>query len=173
MPTYKNKSSQMVSVGEFTFSPGEEKPVNQQYLLPISPIVKTSETPEIINPFKLIFQNIDSKTSMSMMFNLRHTMILKVTDGDVSGSVGDNITITAFAGITDNIVDFIPINSFTFKRMEFQTFEGDDLFLWGVDPILSIPKINPQLVDKVSEFITLQITDFSGSGQINVYYKAF
>ncbi len=173
MPTYKNKSSTMFSVGEFTFSPGEEKPVNQQYLLEIGPIVKTSDDPKIINGFKLIFENINSPTNMSNMFNLRHTMILNVIDGNNIGSVGDSITIVAFAGITDNIAGFIPICNFTFKRMKFQDFNGDDLFLWGLDPKLSVPKIDPQLVDKVSEFITLQITDFTGSGNVNVYYKAF
>lgn len=172
MPTYKNKSSQMYSVGEFTFSPGEEKPVKQQYLLEIGPIVKTDDNPPIQNNFKVVFENISEVTNMSRFFNLRHTMILKVSDAEQEGSLGDTITVTAFAGITDDINDFIPIQEFIFERKQFKNQDGGDIIVWGLSTF-GVPKIDPQLIDKVSEFISLQVTDFSGSGSVNVYYKAF
>lgn len=174
MPTYQNRSGQQISVGDFTFSGGEKKPIHQKYLeiADYPTIVKISEDPFIDNTFITVFTDIGSSSSlkMSRQFNFQHSTILKVVDGSSQPNDGEIVEICCFAGITDNVRDSMIIKRIKFTRhIGYDEFGGQFSF-WEPD---SFPKIIQQQIDVYSELTSYLVSIPPASGSINLMIKYY
>lgn len=171
MPTYQNRSGQMVTIGDVTFSSGETKPVDQQYLSLVSAdrlVIKVSDEPPLRNNFFTIFEGISSPTNMTEPRLFRHSVVLQVKNHNISDStVGKKVTIVAFASVTDNPLDCIPIKYFEFICQDYLDTNGNSIPLWYcLDPLLKRDNIDPY-----SELIWFSVVDIEAT--VNVLVKSY
>lgn len=171
MPTYQNRSGQLVTVGDWSFSPGEKKPVHQYINVTDHPeIVKIDDLPPISNPFFILFPNIGGPSNMSRMFHGRISLVLGVRDGTIGGQDNDIVEVTAFAGITDKVSEMLPVKTFKFTRKTWKDEAGNATSYWIPEKDFRLAQ---QLVDSNYEIIAFQVTSFTGSGNINVLIKSY
>ena len=170
MPTYQNRSGQMVTVGDWSFSPGEKKQVNQYINIVDHPnIFKISEDPDIANDWAIIFSNLEMTSNMSRFIHGRISLVVSIRD--VTGcSDGDVIELVAFSGITDRVNEMVPVKTFTFTRKTCKDENGNATPYW-------FPKdgfrLSQQLIDSNYEMIAFQVTSFTGDGKVNVLIKSY
>lgn len=174
MPTYQNRSGLMTSIGDWTFSPGEIKPISQQYLdLSLNPnIIKISDEPKLIQQFYPVLENISSAPSnCSKFISNIGAIIVSINDLDDPCPVGTEIDVSGFIGLTDNIVDYIHLKTITFKKIQIKDSSGNLISIWSTfDDII----IKSHILDTYHEFVCFNISRKTNSvGKINLLVKYF
>lgn len=169
MPTYQNRSSSMNFSGEFSFSPGEIKPITQCYLSESTNIVKISDDPPLQNNFHIIFTDVASPTNMSSPFYFKNSAIIHLKNkGPIV--VNSTATITAFVSLTDNPEDCIPIQEFNFIMQQYPDPNGNFI---GLFKPVNANRLPFQLIDPFSELLRFAVTDISDCSPFDVCIKLF
>lgn len=169
MPTYKNVSNQIITVGNVTLSPHREIQVTNQYINPdIKGIVKVSDEPKLKDNFILVLPNQSSPSNMSIFFDHNRSIVLHIKD-NTGAPTATKAKITAFVGITDKPEDLIPIHVFEFEKKTYKDNKGQSVSLWSANNSNKLPQ---GIINPFYELVCFAVTEVSG-GSIDVYVKHY
>lgn len=182
MPTYKSKSNKVEHLDFISFAPGEEKQVRDYINLNVYPfLVKTSDSPNVLHPFKPILSDISLITNMSDTLQCIGQIVLKITDNRLGCADGDQVVVAVFGGDTDTQSDFMPISMHRFIRMSQNDREGVSFPFWickhGIDSETGFEYDNPivkNIKSSISNSFLLSIAVTSitlSGGSIDVNLK--
>lgn len=176
MPTYQNRSGQIVSFGEYQFAPFETKKINKN-IYHESPVFQVSEDPKYI-PYETIIKS-GTTSSTSKIFIHNHSFVIKVDDGFPEDHEFYDYTILPAHSNDNNSLLKLGI----YATVGPQDVEKDAhlariiYFVKNYGTWLSLINgfdvVPQQLIDIYYELVFIRILAFSGQGTVDISIKPY
>ena len=173
MPKYQNRSGEMVTVNEITFSPFEIKSIPINLLITGTTIFKLEDEPKF-NPYKCILSNavLNSKTEP---FNINHTHIIRIDDNYVdfystnelptNNIDGNSLVLGLFASVgpPENLNSYSLVQLYEFRRKY-------NSWLYNGN---GVPMLIKHLIDYDYEHVYLKVLEASLGSTVDISIKYY